>query len=56
MVVVLTLIMMVVASGVVAVMRCRDCEYQGKPHKCWLGETKPDEFCSRGKRKEGVDE
>lgn len=41
--------------GYVKVMRCGDCEYQGKPHKCWLGETKPDEFCSRGKRKEGGD-
>ena len=37
------------------IVRCRDCEYQGNLRKCWLVETKPDEFCSRGKRKEGGD-
>ena len=34
------------------IVRCRDCKHYGKPYECWLEETKPDEFCSRGKRKE----
>ena len=43
----------VVRGGIV---RCKDCRHEGKPYECWLGETKPDEFCSRGKRKEGGDD
>ena len=38
------------------IVRCRGCRHEGKPYECWLGETKPDEFCSRGKRKEGCDD
>lgn len=35
------------------IVRCGDCKHQGKPYECWLEATEPDEFCSRGKRKEG---
>ena len=34
------------------IVRCRDCKHYGKPYECWLEVTEPDEFCSRGKRKD----
>ena len=35
----------------VKVVRCRDCAFFGKEYECWLGETEPDEFCSRAERR-----
>ena len=45
----------------VEVVRCRDCKYlmfsdcYGECSKGYLGIVRPDDFCSRGERKEGAD-
>ena len=45
----------------VEVVRCKDCKYlmfsdfYGECGKGYMGIVRPDDFCSRGERKEGVD-
>ena len=45
------------AADVVPVVRCRDCAhlYGSMCAACGLLLRKPDEFCSRGERKDGAD-
>ena len=45
------------AADVVPVVRCRDCAnlYGSMCVACGLLLRKPDEFCSRGERKDGAD-
>ena len=49
------------AIDVVPVVRCKDCKYlmfsdfYSECGKGYMGIVRPDDFCSRGERKEGVD-
>lgn len=58
------LIMMIKTTyviDVVPVVRCKDCKYlmfsdfYSECGKGYMGIVRPDDFCSRGERKEGVD-
>ena len=49
------------AADVVEIVRCKDCKHlmfsgcYGECKRNHLGIVRPDDFCSRGKRKEGDD-
>ena len=49
------------AADVVEVVRCKDCKHlmfsdcYGECRRNHLGIVRPDDYCSRGKRKEGAD-